>query len=464
MAMSAPQPIVAPARVLGVWQAMAVAVGMVVGAGIFRSPAVVAASVQEPALFFATWAIGGALAVVGALCYAELTTAFPSTGGDWHFVRLAYGRTAGFLFAWSRFLIIFAGSSAMLGFVLGDYLSQLVPMGQAARGLVAAGAIVLLALLNLRGIRVGAGAQVALVTVDVVALLLLGAAGLALVAAGAPAGVAVVAPHPPQVGAAMVFVMLAYGGWNDAATLSAEMRSGRGIVVALVGGMTAVAALYLLANWAYVRALGMGGLAASSAPASDAMRAAFGRAGEVAMVALVTVPVLAVMNALTIVGARTLFTSAGDVPALGALARWDAARGVPRAALWTQTGFALALVAYGTIGRGGFQAMVDFMAPVYWLFLAATGAALLVLRRTREHAARPFRVPLYPVLPLVFVASSLGVLWSSVAYVGWRGAGLSFGVLGVGFVVLWGLDRLGSGQQRADIVPGLGGVGGDGVG
>ena len=174
------------------------------------------------------------------------------------------------------------------------------------------------------------------------------------------------------------------------------------------------------------------------------MRLAFGPAGQVAMVVFVCTAALAVLNALVIVGGRTLYAAASDEPALARLAEWDEGRGVPRMAIWTQTGMTLLLIGWGAVTGRGFSAMVDFLSPVFWLFLTLTGVALVVLRRSRPDVARPYRVPLFPFTPLAFAAGSAAVLMSSIGYVGLIGCGLSFGMLALGLVLRAGLRSLAS--------------------
>ena len=222
-------------------------------------------------------------------------------------------------------------------------------------------------------------------------------------------------------GAALVYVFLAYGGWSDTATLSAEMRDAQhGMKRALIFGMGLVTVLYVLANWAYLRGLSHYGLANSEAPAADLMLHAFGAPGQALIVAIVAVTSIASMNAILIAGARTTYAAARDTPSLArVLGRWQVARGTPGAAIVATAGVALALVAFGAYTRGGFSTMVDYLSPVYWLFLTLSGIALFVLRRRYPEAPRPFRVPWYPLVPLVFIASSAYVLYSSLATCGW---------------------------------------------
>ncbi|MCV2421370.1 APC family permease [Paucibacter sp. DJ2R-2] len=432
-----------PARQLDVRHAVALCVGMVVGAGIFKTSPMVAQALSGDAALLAAWALGGLLSFIGALCFAELAAAFPDPGGDYHFLRRAYGHRLGFLFAWSRFAVIHTGSMALLAFVFGDYLAQVLDLspwlGHHASATLAAGLIVLLTVLNLRGVRVGLGTQLGLLVVVIAALLALafGAgsqilAGHAAQAPGLPGAAAL-----QDWGMALVFVFLAYGGWSDAATLSAEMRDPqRGIVRALLWGLGLVTGLYLLANWAYLQVLGLEGLARSEAPAADLMRAAFGAPGEFVMVALVSLTALSVMNAIFIASPRTTFAAARDLAAELQLARWDPQRGTPTAAVLATGAVALALVGMGALTRDGFSTLVDYLSPVYWAFMSLSALALIVLRRREPLAPRPFRVPLYPWLPLAFAASSLYVLWSSVVYVK-AGALVGLGVLALGLPLLF---------------------------
>ena len=420
------------------WQPSAVVVGMVVGAGIFRTAALAAQTLTSEAAVLIAWALGGVFAIAASLCYAELSTAFPSPGGEYHFLREAFGRTVGFLFAWSRFSIIFTASSAMLAFVGADYIAQIIPLDPIARAAVAAGLILTLTLLNARGVRSSTGGQMALVGLDLTALTALAVAGGVL--AFASTGAAHAAPPPPVTnpvvgfGSAMVFVMLAYGGFNDSATLSAEVRKPSDMTRALVGGMGLVTALYLVANWAYLEGLGLAGLRASDAPAADLMARAFGPVARGAMAAVVAATSLSSLNALVIVGSRTLYAAAADQPPLARLAEWDLKRGVPRAAIWVQATISILLVGWGAGSRRGFAAMVDYMAPVYWLFLALAGIAVVVLRIRRPDTPRPYRTPLLPISVSILIGGALYILWSSVAYVGWTGCALSFGVLALGLV------------------------------
>jgi APA family basic amino acid/polyamine antiporter len=418
--MLTPTYVARPARTLSARHAIAVCVGMVIGAGIFITTPAAAANLPHGGWLLAAWAFGGAMSLAGALCFAEMAAAFPDAGGDYFFLRRAYGDGAAFLFAWSRFAVIHTGSIALLAFTFGDYLATLLPQGERAAPLFAAATIVALASVNLAGLKFGIGTQLSLLGLVLAGMSAVIAAGLWLALRGEPAAAAAAAPPTVSfdVGSALVFVFLAYGGWSDTATLSAEMRDQRhGMRRALVVGMSLVTALYLLTNWAYVRGLGTYGLAGSEAPAAELMRHAFGSAGQLVIVAIVALTSITSMNAILIAGARTTYAAARDTAGLDGLGRWRVERGTPAPAIVATSAVALALVGFGAYTRGGFATMVDYLSPVYWSFLTLSGCALFVLRRRYPAVPRPFRVPWYPLVPLAFVASSAYVLYSSLAYV-----------------------------------------------
>lgn len=427
-----------PARSLGEWHAASVCIGMVIGAGIFITTPLAAANLSSPAAVLLAWIFGGLMSLAGVLCFAEMAAAFPDPGGDYNFLRRAYGDGAGFLFAWSRFAVIHTGSMALLAFTFGDYLAAVLPLGEHGAPWFAAATIVVLAVVNLAGLKFGIGTQVWLMWVVIAGMAALIGAGAWLAATGAPpaSSAAAAAERPFALGSALVFVFLAYGGWSDTATLSAEMRDARhGIKRALIAGMGLVTLLYVLVNWAYLRGLSHDGLARSEAPAAELMLHAFGAAGQALIVAIVALTSITSMNAIMIAGARTTYAASRDTAGLSRLAGWHVARGTPRGAIVATAAVALSLVAFGAYTRGGFATMVDYLSPVYWLFMTLSGVALLVLRRRFPDAPRPFRVPGYPWVPLAFIGTSAYVLYSSLAYVR-VGAMAGVAVLGLGLALL----------------------------
>ena len=424
------------------------AVAMVVGAGIFKSPALVAEAAGSPVWLFAAWTIGGAVTLMGALCYAELAAAFPNAGGDYHFLGLAYGRRWAFLFAWARFAVINTGSIALLGYVLGDYMSAAAPIGEHGAAIYAAIAVIVLTGFNLRG---GGARQDAadygLTSLEVVGLLIMIAAALVLIIRGigpGDAGPLAIASPPASFGYALVYALLAYGGWSEVATLSAEVQDARrGMARALISAILIITALYLAVNWAFWYGLGMEALSHSSAPAAELMDKAFGPWAGIATALAIAFAVITSINATIVVGARTTYACAHDWPSLKRIGVWDERRQIPAQAIWVQGVLSLALVVFGAF-YDGFVTLVDYTAPVYWLFLTMSGIAVIVLRVRQSGVARPFKVPLFPTLPLIFAASSFAMLVSSLQYVtAETGAGalVSVAVLAVGAAVLILVER-----------------------
>ena len=209
---------------------------------------------------------------------------------------------------------------------------------------------------------------------------------------------------------------------------------------ALVWSILTITALYLLANWALWRGLGLQGLAQSRTPASDVIALAFGDAAGIVTALAISMATLTSINATIVVGARTTYAAAADWPRLARLGEWDAARGIPVRGIVSQGAVGVLLVGLGTYSRDGFASMIDYTSPVFWLFLCASGLAVIVLRVKRPDLRRPFRVPLFPLLPLVFCASCLFVLWASVEYVR-LGAIAGVGVLLLGVLAMVWLGR-----------------------
>jgi len=450
-------PAAVPRPTLGPVQAIAIVVGIVIGAGIFKAPSLVAMNSPSEAWMMAAWVLGGVISIIGALCYCELATAYPSAGGDYHFLHRAFGRQVSFLFAWCRFSVITTGSIALLAFVFGDYMTKVIPLGQYSAAIWAVASVLLLTWVNVRGIRQGAATQVLLTWLEVGGLILVFVAGVVAAVAGlgasspeaVQAASAAAAATPAKAfswgafGFAMVFVLLTFGGWNEGAYISAKLRDReRNMVKVMVGSLVLVTLLYLAANWAYVAALGMKGVAESKAVAADLLRVTFGKTGEVLISLMVAVAALTSINATMMVGARSNFAAGRDWQALGKLGEWVEDRGTPANALVAQGAFALILVGLGLATGGGFATMVEYTAPVFWLFFLLSGLSLFVLRWREPATPRPFKVPLFPVLPLIFCLSCAYMLQSSLGYVGsntflgFNAAWVGVGVLAVGVVLM----------------------------
>ncbi len=423
----------APARTLSPFDAVAFIVGIVIGAGIFKNPSFVAAHAGNETLAMLLWLLGGLISFIGALCYAELTTSYPDEGGDYSFIRRAFGARLAFLFAWARVTVIQTGSIAMLAFIIGDYASAVFSLGGHSSSWYASAVVLFLTMINLAGIGPGKSVQNALTVAIVLGLVAVVGAGWTLTAPPSqPAG----AGDFSVPGKAMIFVLLTYGGWNEAAYLSAEVKHAeKNMTRVLFTSIAIVTIIYVAVNLVFLRGLGLAAAARSEAVAADLMRLVMGESGVLLTSLLIVTASMSTMNAVIITGARANYALGRDFNLFGFLGKWRQAGSVPVNALLLQTGVSLGLILMGTVTRSGFSTMVEYTAPVFWFFFLLAGVSLFVLRRNDPHRERPFSVPLYPVTPLVFCLFCIYMLWSSLAY---AGAG---GVAGL-FVLLSGIPAL----------------------
>ncbi|WP_413773912.1 APC family permease [Nostoc sp. MG11] len=431
----------APKPSLTLPDAIALIVGIVIGAGIFQTPALVAAQAGSDIAVLLFWLLGGVVSLVGALCYAELATAYPNVGGVYYYLKRAFGRGVAFLFAWARMTVIQTGSIALLAFVFGDYASQILRLGTFSSSVYAAIAIALLTALNIIGLQQGKWTQNLLSAAKVLGLLLVVIIGLMAVPNSAPL---VESASSGAWGLAMVFVLLSYGGWNEAAYISAEIQNKqRNIVRSLLWSIGIITAIYLLINLAYLRGLGLANMAQSEAVAADLMRSLWGAPGALFISVLIAVATLGATNATIFTGARTNYALGQDFSLFGFMGRWQQRPSTPTYALLLQAAIALLLVFLGTFTRKGFETMVDYTAPVFWFFFLLSGISLLVLRKREPHILRPFRVPFYPFTPLLFCAVCGYLLYSSLVYTG-VGAVVGVVVVAAGIpMLLWNNYRQG---------------------
>lgn len=424
-----------PQKTLSVLDAVVIILGVVIGAGIFKTPSLVAANTGSQWTALLVWLAGGGISLMGALCYAELASAYPHAGGDYYYLNRAYGRGLSFLFAWARMTVIQTGSIAMTAFLIGDYASAVLPLGPYSASYYAALTILLLTTINIIGIHQGKGMQKILMTSIYLGLLFVAYVGLILIPSGPSA------PWVPDKGAslgrAMIFVLLTYGGWNEAAYLSAEVRNSRNNMLrVLLLSIGAITAIYLIVNVSFLTSLGLSLMSKSEVVAADLLRIALGENGARFISLLIGIAAFSSINGMIITGARTNYALGKDFSPFGFLGRWGVRGGTPVNALLVQGGIALALVALGTGARGGFVVMVEYTAPVFWFFFLLTGVSLFILRRKEPEMKRPFQVPLYPLIPIFFIVVCLYMLHSSLMYTG-KGALVGVGVLLTGLPLLF---------------------------
>ena len=434
-----------PKPLLSVGDGIFLTVGMIIGALIFKAPSTVAGATSGPLQFLLAWLLGGAISLCGALVYAELAARHPDTGGEYVFLTRGFGPGVAFLFAWSRMTVIQTGAIAAVAFVFGDYATEIFSLGKHSSAMWAAFAVAALTLLNVAGTLQSKALQKVMETVLIAGLVAFAVA--ALVVGGAPR-TEPAAAGGGSFGFAMIFVLLAYGGWNEAAYLTGEVRDGRrNMMRILVVGVVAVTGLYLLVNLGYLAVLGHAGIKDSKAVAADVMRAIAGEKGALLLALIVCISVLTTVNAAIFTGGRTNYALGRDFAVFARLGEWRDLGSTPANALVLQGAIALALVAIGSTTPDGFNAMVAYTSPVFWTFFLLTGLTLFRFRAQdgSGRGGEGFRVPLYPVIPMAFCLTCAYMLYSSVNYVRNPEYGPKFGyavlaglvIMAAGFPVYW---------------------------
>ena len=406
-------------RVMGPFGATCVVIGAIIGVGIFFTPSEVARLAGSSGLAMLAWAVAGAIALTGALTFAELGGLYPHTGGQYELLRDSYGPLPAFVYVFCNATAIQAGAIAIIAIICVRNLWEAVGTGTpGALQVSAASAMLIVGLASANGMGVKWGSSVQNLTVCAKVGTLLVITGIAAtVDSVKPTVGAVTALQESTAGigivglvsAAMVPAMFSFGGWQTALWIGGEIRRPkRNVPFAIIAGVVTVVVVYLLANWAYFRLLGYGGVAGSETLAAEAVARvwpAYGRRGVAAGVAL---SACGVLNAQLLAGPRLVYGMALDGRFFRPFARVSARRATPIPAIMLIGGMALALLLLA--GEEGLGQLITGVVFIDGVFFVLTGCALLVLRRKRPQADRPFRVPGYPVVPLLFVVGEIGIV------------------------------------------------------
>jgi APA family basic amino acid/polyamine antiporter len=405
-----------------VWDGALLTIGSVVGTGIFITTGDIARSLPHAGLILLVWVAGGLLTLAGALTYAELGAMFPRAGGQYHYLKEAYGPLPGFLFGWTAFLVVMTGGIATLAVGFGEYLGAFLPFFSTAHvlwslplgpwtwavnGGQVAGAtvIVLLSAVNYVGLREGAGVQNAVTLVKIASILALAVLGFAVAApvtphlfASAPAGGVL-----SGLGLGMIAVLWSYDGWYAVTTVAAEMRRPeRDLPLGLIWGTAAVTALYTLTNLVYVRALPVEAMGATGRIGEAAAQALFGATAGRLITVAVLVSTFGCISATILYAARVYLPMAQDGVFFPSLARIHPRFHTPGACIVAQGAWSVLLTFSGT-----YEQLYTYVTFASLLFHTATGVAVFVLRRTQPQTVRPYRVWGYPLVPIVFILASL---------------------------------------------------------
>lgn len=392
-------------------------VGGIIGSGIFLNPSIVAQRVGSPGLTLAVWILGGVIALIGALVFAELGARRPVGGGGYVYLRESYGRLPAFLYGWTLLLVIATGAIAAVAVTFASYTAALLGLSPATRVPIAVGAILTLSAVNYFGVRPGAFTQNVFTLLKLVALTVLIIAGLMI--RSAPTAEPV---HPGigsgvilAIGSALVPVLFAFGGWQQTNFIAEELiEPERNLPRALLGGVILVVVVYLLANLVYLKVLGLSGLAQSSAPAADVMATVLGHPGRTLIAAGIAISTFGFLNLVILVSPRVYRAMAGDGLFFSSLSRLHSRYRTPARAIVFQCGWAIVLTLTGRYGD-----LLNFVVFGDWIFFGATAATVFYFRGEerlgREQSSIRFRMPWFPLAPAVFIAAAIYVVVGSIA-------------------------------------------------
>jgi len=404
-------------RRLGVFDATMLVMGGIIGSGIFVTPAEVARHVDTPLLIVGVWILGGLVALAASFVYAELAARRPEVGGQYAYLRDAYGPMPAFLYGWALLLVIQSGGMAAVAITFARYLGNLIQL-PISDSLVAVAVLALLTFINCLGVRSGSNVQSALMVLKILAIAALVLVGFLF----APA--AMTQPEGAYsgsmstlaaIGAALTPVMFSYGGWQTSSFVAGEMRNPqRDLARGLLLGVAGVVILYTSVAFVCVHALGPTGLADSRTPATDVMRLALGDRGATFIAIGIAISALGFLSQGMLTAPRVYFAMAEDGLFFKSVAQVNSTTRVPVVAILLQGVAAAAIALSGT-----FSQILSYVVSVDFIFFGLTGAALFVFRRRDPDQPVAFKVPLHPLTTFLFVAACVltvvATVWNSLA-------------------------------------------------
>jgi basic amino acid/polyamine antiporter, APA family len=426
-------------RSLTLFDMTMIAIGGSIGSGVFLTPATIARDVVSPWLILGVWVLGGLITLTGALTFSEAAALVPGAGGQYAFLRQAYGGLVAFLFGWAYFLVVNAGGLGALSVAFATYLGYFVPMGPVGTKVAAVAGLLMLTCVNVVGVKAGA------IFSDVfTGLKLAGIAGL--VAVGLFMGSAHTTDFTPTIGAlpkglwstlalGMVGVLWSYGGWQHATYASAEVKDPqRTLPRAMIMGTLAITVIYLAANVAYMFLLSPAQMAQSPTVAADAVATVLGPVGGSLIAITIFISTFGVVGIYTLTAPRIYYAMAADGLFFKRVAEIHPRFHTPAFSIIVQSLWAVVLILFW----GTFDKLISYVVFTDWIFFALGGASVIVLRRTMPNAPRPYRVPGYPFVPLFFVGTSTWfVAMTLVQKPAQAWAGLLFLGLGVPVYYAW---------------------------
>lgn len=393
------------ARRLGPFDATMLVMGGIIGAGIFVNPAEVARHVYDPMWIVGVWVLGGIVALAASFVYAELAARRPEVGGQYAYLRDAYGPMPAFLYGWALLLVIQSGGMAAVAITFARYFNDLAHSGL-PDSVIGVSALTLLTLINCFGVRSGSNVQSGLMVLKIAAIAMLVVVGWWLIpehAIGASERPAISGTSLTAIGAALTPVMFAYGGWQTASFCAGEMRNPqRDLARGLLFGVMGVILLYCLVAFVCVHALGAQGLGASKTPASDVMRLALGSRGATLIALGIAISTLGFLSQGMLTAPRVYFAMAEDGLFFRQVAKVNPITSVPAVAIILQGAAAIAIALSGTYGQ-----ILSYVVSVDFIFFGLTGAALFIFRCRDAGRSSSFSAPLHPLSTGLFVVACI---------------------------------------------------------
>ena len=386
-----------------------IVMGGIIGSGIFINPYVVARQLGNSTLIIAAWAVGGLIALLGAFVYAELASLRPEAGGQYAYLRDAYHPAVAFLYGWALLLVVQSGGMAAVAVTFARYATELTGL-QIHDAVLAALTLLALTAINVAGVRSGSNAQTVLMLLKLAAIGALVIAGFSLAGDSKLASQAAADSSLLAFFAALTPVMFAYGGWQTASFIAAELkRPRRDLVIGLVTGVSGVVAIYLLVNIVMLRVLGATGLADTTTPASTVMRTILGEPGARLIAAGITVSTLGFLAQGMLTAPRVYYAMAADGLFFQAVGRVHPVTRVPHFAIALQGLVAIVIAISGT-----YEQILSYVVATDFIFFGLTGAAVFIFRK-RGAAADAFRTPGHPVTTAIFTAACWTVVLATIA-------------------------------------------------
>ncbi len=400
-------------RELHLWDAVAAIIGTVVGAGIFRVPATIAQLIPDERLILLAWVLGGFLSLCGALTFAELASAFPTTGGEYVYLRETFGKPFSFVYGWTLFLVIRAGSLASVAYIFAEYAAYFLPVGSIGIKIIASAGVIFLTVVNFYGVQYGKGVQSFFSGLKVGVLLLIALIG---VFSGPRTGIeeTVIGEGRMQIsqigafGLAMIFVLWTYGGWNESAYLGGEVKNPeRNLPLSIVLGIILVTGLYVTVNWVYLHVLSVAEIQKTDVVASRMMDTIFGGWGGMLISFIILLMTFGSMNTMVLTDARIGYAVGKDHPRFAFLKQIHPKFRTPYIAMMINLVWILFL-----IWTGSFEKLVTYTSVVFWFFFGMTGVGLIILKQKR-HAEIKFKAWGYPFTVIIFIVTTIFLLMST---------------------------------------------------